>query len=36
MLLNFMLSSTHDMFRHSQIIWLAHEKVPSVLLASSF
>ena len=36
MLLNFMLSGTQDAFYYSQILWLAQEKVPRVLLASGF
>jgi hypothetical protein len=36
MLLNFMLSGTHDKFCYSQILWLAQEKVPCALLASGF
>jgi hypothetical protein len=35
-MLNFMLSGTHDMFRHSRILWLAQEKVPYVFLAYAF
>jgi len=36
MLLNFLLSGTHDMFCYSQILWLAQGKVPHVLRASGF